>query len=77
MTRILTNDMKKYNNEYYHNNLKDAYKEKVFCELCNKNVNLSSFKRHLTTSFHNRNAKKCDCNDNSELIERILLKLKK
>lgn len=73
MTRVLTSDMKQYNYDYYHTKLKTAYREKVFCDICNRYVNLSSFKRHLTSNYHKNNMNCTDCN--CELIHRILSKL--
>ena len=48
---FMTNYMKKYNTEYYANR-KDFLKTKVKCETCNKEVNLSSYQKHLQSSSH-------------------------
>jgi len=48
---FMTNYMKKYNTEYYANR-KDFLKTKVNCETCNKEVNLSSYQKHLQSSSH-------------------------
>lgn len=44
--------LKQYRNEYYRTNLKDKYKQSVKCESCNREINLSSYKRHLETTYH-------------------------
>jgi hypothetical protein len=43
--------MKKYNTNYYANR-KDMLACKVTCENCNKSVSISSFKKHLQSSYH-------------------------
>jgi len=48
---FMTNYMKKYNTDYYANR-KDFLKTKVSCDSCNKEVNLSSFQKHLQSSSH-------------------------
>lgn len=42
---------KKYNKEYYAEK-REMLATKVTCDTCGKSVNLSSFKKHLQSSYH-------------------------
>ena len=75
MVAIRTIDMKSYRNNYYQEKLKNAYSTKIHCDVCNKEVNLSSLKRHIKTSLHMKNLSCGECTGNTELIERILTRL--
>ena len=43
--------MKEYGKNYYANR-KEFLKKKVSCDICNKEVNLSSYQKHLQSSSH-------------------------
>ena len=49
-------DMKKIYNERYYNKKKEKLlenaKQKVYCEVCDANINKSSYLRHLKSSKH-------------------------
>ena len=48
---FMTAYMKEYGKNYYANR-KEFLKKKVSCKTCNKEVNLSSFQKHLQSSSH-------------------------
>jgi translation initiation factor IF-2 len=47
---------REYRNNYYHENLKEIYGNKILCPACNRKVNISSFRRHQQTKIHNINS---------------------
>ena len=75
MVVVKTIDMKNYRNAYYHEKLKNAYATKIECDVCNRSVNVSSFRKHLKSSIHLKHLQCSDCKDNTALIERILTRL--
>jgi hypothetical protein len=75
MVVVKTIDMKNYRNTYYHEKLKNTYSTKILCEVCDKEVNLSSFRRHIKTNSHLNKMNCNECKDNTTLIEKILTRL--
>jgi len=53
-----------YRNKYYQEKLKDVYKVKIPCSICDKKINLSSYQRHILSNFH-KNNKLRKTNDNA------------